>query len=123
MAGHSAGGALSADIAAVARGAGLPQPVGVFAAYPGRRLRAVRAGIPAIGLSTVPRRVDVLALGSERDDTVGTSEAKRIGRLGRYVAVTDPRVGEHRAPLQSDAVARRTFWDRLDRLIVAARRP
>jgi acetyl esterase/lipase len=122
VAGHSAGGALSADVAAVARGAGLPRPVGVFAVYPGRRLRGVRAGVPAIGLTTVPHGTDVVALGSARDDTVGTAEARRIGRLGRYVAVTDPRAGEHRAPLSSAAVARRVFWAPLDRLIRDARR-
>ena len=36
-AGHSAGGALAADYAAVARSVGLPSPRAVFAAYPGRR--------------------------------------------------------------------------------------
>ncbi len=122
LAGHSAGGALSADVAALAPSLGLPRPVGVFAAYPGRRLRGVAAGIPAVGLAGLTRgRVQVEALGSERDDTVGTAEAHRIGRLGTYVAVTDPRVGEHRAPLQTDAAARRTFWARLDALIARAR--
>ena len=37
VAGHSAGGALAADYAAVARSVGLPPPRAVFAAYPGRR--------------------------------------------------------------------------------------
>ena len=46
VAGHSAGGALAADYAAVARSVGLPAPRAVFAAYPGRRFAGARVGIP-----------------------------------------------------------------------------
>ena len=38
VAGHSAGGALAADYAVIARSVRLPVPLAVFSAYPGRRL-------------------------------------------------------------------------------------
>ncbi len=38
VAGHSAGGALAADYAGIARSVGLPVPIAVFSAYPGRKL-------------------------------------------------------------------------------------
>ncbi len=127
VAGHSAGGALAADYAALAGGGGgggggLPVPAAVFAAYPGRSLRGFPVSIPAVDPAGVPKSVDVVALGSRNDTTVGTAVARRIGRLGRYVGVTDPSADDHRGPLRSDVPARRTFWDRLDALIARARR-
>ena len=53
VAGHSAGGALAADYAAIARMAKLPEPVAVFSVYPGRRLRRLPFAIPEID----PRRI------------------------------------------------------------------
>ncbi|MCW3038272.1 MAG: hypothetical protein JWM31_177, partial [Solirubrobacterales bacterium] len=115
-------GALSADYAATARGAGLPVPVAIFAAYPGRSLKGLPFTLPEAPLRDLPRSVDVVALGGARDTTVGTAVARRIGRLGRYALIRDPAVDEHRGPLQTGAAARRVFWGPLDRLIRSARR-
>jgi dienelactone hydrolase len=121
VAGHSAGGALAADYAAGAEDAGLPPPVAVFAAYPGRRI----GGLP--GLVTergpAPRGVEVVALAGARDEVVGSAFARRIARLGRgrLVRVADPAVADHLGPQRPGAAARRAFWAPLDRLIARAR--
>ena len=122
VAGHSAGGALGADYAAMARDKRLPVPAAVFSVYPGRSLRGGPAVIPPVDQSGIPAAVRILALGSEADETVGTATARQIGRLGRYVRVTDARVDDHLAPLRTDRVAQATFWAPLDRLIERARR-
>ncbi len=69
VAGHSAGGALAADYAALARTAGLPVPAAVFAVYPGRRLPRVPRGLPEIpprliGAGTGSRRWPAAPTGS-----------------------------------------------------------
>ena len=46
IAGHSVGGALAADYAAVAAFEGLPAPAAVFSVYPGRKLRHLAVPIP-----------------------------------------------------------------------------
>ena len=71
VAGHSAGGALAADYAAIARSAKLPQPVAVFSAYPGRTLRRVNVGIPEIDPARIPRDTAVVALAGGNDRVVG----------------------------------------------------
>ena len=122
VAGHSAGGALGADYAALARARRLPVPAAVFSVYPGRSLRGGPTAIPPIDQSGIPEAVRILALGSEADQTVGTTTARQIGRAGRYVRVKDPRVDDHLAPLRTDRVAQATFWAPLDRLVERARR-
>ena len=122
VAGHSAGGALAADYAAIAPTAGLPVPVAVFSAYPGRSLEDVPVSIPEIGTDRIARTTEVLALAGARDDVVGTGEAKRIGRRGRYVEIDAPDADDHLAPQRDDAAARREIWPRLDDLIRSTRR-
>ena len=128
-AGHSAGGALAADLTASARAAGLPVPVAVYAVYPGRSLEAfpgTRLDGPT--LSRIPRRTRILALASPRDRVVGTATAREIvARATRVPAarralriIRDPALGDHRAPLGAGPRARRTFWAPLDRLIQRA---
>ena len=78
VAGHSAGGALAADYAAIARTANLPGAVAVFSAYPGRTLRGVRVGIPEIDPARIPAATDVVALAGSRDRVVGSKVARRI---------------------------------------------
>ena len=123
VAGHSAGGALAADYAAIARTAGLPVPAAVFSAYPGRTLRRVRVGIPEIDPSRIPAGTHVIALAGSDDRVVGSRVARRIARAtgGRLVVVDDPRASDHLGPQRSDAVAQREFWRRLDALIRRAR--
>ena len=123
VAGHSAGGALAADYAAIARSAKLPEPVAVFSAYPGRTLRRVTVGIPEIDPARIPPDTEVVALAGTRDRVVGSRVARRIARStgGRLVVVDDPRASDHLGPQRADAVSRREFWARLDALIRRAR--
>lgn len=127
--GHSAGGALSADYAAVARAAGLPAPRAILALYPGRTLRGVASGIPEVAPRRIPPDTRVVALGGADDATVGTAPARRIvasatavPRARRtYELVEDPEVADHLGPQRATAASRRTFWARLDRLIAEVR--
>jgi acetyl esterase/lipase len=121
-AGHSAGGALAADLAALAPRAGLPRPRAVFALYPGRRLRPLPARIPPGDLTSIPEATRVEAWAGDADAVVGTATARQIARAtgGRYVLVRDDAVDDHQAPQRDDARSRRTFWRALDRLIAAA---
>jgi dienelactone hydrolase len=126
LAGHSAGGALAADYAALAGTAGLPAPRAIFAAYPGRRLPRIPKGLPEIPPSRIPAATRIVALASRADRVVGTGTAREIVRGAgqadaRLVLVDDPAAQDHLAPQRADAAARRTFWAPLDRLIAAVR--
>jgi len=127
VAGHSAGGALAADYAAIARSARLPVPLAVFSAYPGRRLRGVPFGLPEIDPRRIPGATRLVALAGARDRVVGTAPARRLARLAgarrkSFVLVANPVAADHLGPQRADRAARREFWARLDRLISAARR-
>jgi acetyl esterase/lipase len=121
-AGHSAGGALSADLAASADSAGLPRIAAVYAVYPGRDLglRGFLAGPP---LGRIPSGTAVLVLGSPTDRVVGTATARDIaaGARGELRLVRDLVVGAHNAPLLDGEPFRRAFWAPLDRLLDGAR--
>jgi pimeloyl-ACP methyl ester carboxylesterase len=126
VAGHSAGGALAADYAALADTAGLPAPRAIFAAYPGRTLPRVPRGLPEIPPRLIPAGTRIEALASREDGIVGTATARAIVRGAtradaRLVLVDDPEADGHQAPLRTDAAARRTFWAPLDRLIERVR--
>jgi acetyl esterase/lipase len=131
VAGHSAGGALAADYAAVAPSVGLPPARAVFAVYPGRRLPGFPGAIPAADLARIPPSTRILALAGAGDEAVGTeaaraivAEAVRVPRSRRrFVLVTDEAVDDHRAPQRASEPARREFWARLDRLMAEARSP
>ena len=122
IAGHSVGGALAADYAAVAAFEGLPAPAAVFSVYPGRKLRHLAVPIPTTDLATIARRTRVLVLAGERDGAVGNSTARQIAALAshtdlRLQTITDDAVDEHSAPRTFSGAAQRTFWAPLDRLI------
>jgi len=126
VAGHSAGGALAADYAALARTAGLPAPRAVFAAYPGRRLPRIPNGLPEIPPRRIAPGTRVLALASRADRVVGTRTARELVRGAtradaRLVLVDDPSADDHQGPQRADAAARRTFWAPLDRLVASVR--
>jgi acetyl esterase/lipase len=126
VAGHSAGGALAADYAAIAHSVKLPEPVAVFSAYPGRTLEGVPFGIPEIDPRRIPAATRIVALAGTRDRVVGMRPARRLARLAgarrrSLVVVSDPAASDHLGPQRADAAARREFWARLDRLIDAAR--
>ena len=126
VAGHSAGGALAADYAALARTAGLPAPRAIFAAYPGRRLPRIPDGLPEVPPRRIAAGTRILALASEGDGIVGTGTARALVRGAtradaRLTLVEDPAVADHQAPLRADAAARRAFWTPLDRLVARVR--
>ena len=126
VAGHSAGGALAADYAGIARSVGLPVPLAVFSAYPGRKLPRLPFGIPELDPARIPAATRLVALAGTSDRVVGMRPARRLARLAgarrrQLVVIRDPAVSDHLGPQRADAPARREFWARLDRLIRAAR--
>jgi dienelactone hydrolase len=126
VAGHSAGAALAADYAGIARSAKLPVPVAVFSAYPGRTLRGVPFGLPEVDPERIPAATRLVALAGARDRVVGMRPARRLARLAgaehrSLVVVSDPAASDHLGPQRADAASRREFWARLDRLIRMAR--
>ncbi|MBW3652480.1 MAG: alpha/beta hydrolase fold domain-containing protein [Actinobacteria bacterium] len=124
VAGHSAGGALAADYAAVAAAHGLPAPAAVFSVYPGRKLRHLAVPIPAVSLRSIDARTRVLAYAGERDTAVGRGTAARIVSGAPQADATlqiisDDAVDDHSAPRRFDREAQRTFWDPLDALVAS----
>jgi acetyl esterase/lipase len=120
--GHSAGGALGPDLAALAPDVGLPRPRAVLSLYAGRSLRGTPgARIPEGPLERIPASTRVEVLAGDDDRVVGTRFARRIARRtgGRFTLITGEAVDDHLAPQRADAASRRTFWTRLDRLIAA----
>jgi len=124
-AGHSAGGALAADLAASARAAGLPVPRAVYAVYPGRSLRGFPLRLTGPRLARIPAGVRIVALASPTDRVVGTATARGIVRGARRVPagrrtlriIRSRAVGDHLGPQRDGARERRTFWRPLDGLV------
>jgi alpha-beta hydrolase superfamily lysophospholipase len=124
VAGHSAGGALAADYAAVARRVGLPPPRAVMSIYPGRSFRGIRAAIPAAG--AVPAGAELVVLRGSEDTIVDPRDARAIYRTAATTersleTVDTPGARDHIGPQRSTPVARRVFWERLDALLAEAR--
>ena len=125
VAGHSAGGVLAADYAAVAAAQGLPRARSVLVVYPGAAIRGSATGIPSTDLSQMPSDTRLVVMASAADPVVGDVPARTIYEsataipLGRrtFVAVDDPRASDHFAPVMASRTARRVFWTRLDRLV------
>lgn len=124
VAGHSAGGALAADYAAVARRVGLPAPRAVMSIYPGRSFRGVRAAIPAAG--PVPDGTELVVLTGSEDAIVDPRDARTIHATARtedreLEVITVRGASDHIGPQRATPVARRVFWERLDALLAEAR--
>ena len=127
--GHSAGGALAADYAGVARARGLPRPRAVFSVYPGRRILGYPQGIPEVDPGRIPSGTRILAMAGDRDTIVGrapaqelVTDARQVGAARkRYVLIRRRSLAGHYGPTRATRLARRVFWDRVDRLIAAAR--
>jgi acetyl esterase/lipase len=122
VAGHSAGGALAADYAAVATANGLPAPAAVFSVYPGRKLRHLSVAIPEMNLSAIAPDTRVFAYVGERDTAVGSGTGNRIVAGAAQTGATlriirDDAVDDHSAPRRFDGAAQRTFWEPLDALV------
>ncbi len=126
VAGHSAGGALAADYAAVARRVGLPEPRAVLSIYPGRAFRGIRLAIPSAG--RVPAGPELVVLTGADDRIVDPRDARAIHATAetatrRLETIRTPGASDHIGPQRDTPVARRTFWRRLDALITRARAP
>jgi len=128
VAGHSAGGALAADYAAIAGGVGLPEARAVLSMYPGRSFRGVRVGIPAVDPGRIPEGTDLLVLSGADDAVVDPRDARWIYAGAdavarrRLVVVRRRGASDHLGPQRATRVSREAFWARLDALIAAARR-
>lgn len=130
VAGHSAGAALAADYAAGAARRRLPAAAAVFAVFPGRAILGFPAGIPAVDAGRIPGGTRLLVMAGTRDTVVGVAPARtllasasRVPRQRKAIVILDQRgVADHYAPTRSGRAIRRTFWRRLDRLTVTARR-
>jgi acetyl esterase/lipase len=126
-AGISAGGALARDYAVSAKRLGLPEAEGVMAVYPGRARPGKPIALPAQPGSFDPS-VRLIAIASPLDTIAGTKWARDMVRAAttlpkshrRLVLVHNPAVGDHGAPIRTDATAQRTFWAPLDRLVASA---
>ena len=124
VAGHSAGGTLAADYAALARSAGLPQPVAVFSVYPGRPLDAAGVGLAIVDARRIPAGTRVLALAGAGDRLVGSRVARQIVRTATRARATlrivrDPAADDHAAPHRGGRAERRAFWEPLDALVAS----
>ncbi len=126
VAGHSAGGAMSADYAVRAEQLELPPVKAAFMVYPGRQIGDIPIKLPEADPAEIPKDVRVVALYGANDETVGDTTAKRTIAVAdlpdeQLIEVTDPTIDDHLAPLRTTPAARRAFWDRLDRIIATAR--
>jgi acetyl esterase/lipase len=126
VAGHSAGGALAADYAAVASSVDLPVPRAVLSIYPGRSLRGLRFSIPAVDPARIPPGTRLEVLSGSRDAVVDPRDARRIHagatRAQRTLTVIRARgASDHLAPQRATPASRRVFWSRLDALLQRVR--
>lgn len=124
LAGHSAGGALAADYAAVAAREKLPPARGILAIYPGRAIRGTN-GIPPADLSQIPAGTRLVVMVSAADRVVGEGPGRELlagatqvpAQRRALVPVRDRQAGDHYAPTFPTKAAQRVFWRQLDRLI------
>lgn len=129
VAGHSVGGVLALDYAVRARGLRLPPAAAVLSIYPGGALKGMPP-IPEDDPSALPQTVKrFVVVESTTDTVVGTTPAETIYAAAsglpparrKLVTIEDGAAGDHFAPALQSAVARKTFWPLLDRLVTAAR--
>lgn len=128
LAGHSAGGALAADLAvSAASDPRMPKVRGIFAVYPGRAIRGYPGGIPTARLAGLSSELVLRALAGANDTVVGEAPAHAMiaGAVNvvdrRVVRITDAAVADHLAPLRASPAERRVFWDALDRMVFSRR--
>lgn len=100
--GHSVGGILAANITAKARQEGLPQPLALMSAEPGKTWRtgaAARFNTPMADLSKIPSSTLVLSVAGDLDTMVKDIDAKRI--FSESTAV--PRANKNLIIMNSDS--------------------
>lgn len=122
--GFSAGAALGFDYAALGSKIDVPKPKLVYSIYPGRALPGQKeAALPIPPIGAMPPDTRVVTLISRKDKDAGTfwgkqqyeALAPRGDALRALVYVTEPGLGDHYAPGDTDLKARRVFWRPFDR--------
>ena len=79
--GHSVGGLISVNIAALAASNGLPQPLAVFAVEPGKSRSTSDPSGPVLeNLTNIPSNTLILTMAGDQDNWVGDQDAKNIIR-------------------------------------------
>ena len=120
VAGHSAGGALAADYAAIARTAQAAGAGGGVQRLPRPDAAARQRGHPGDRPGADPERHGGRRAGGQRT-TAWSGAASRAGSraapAGSSCVVDDPRASDHLGPQRANAASRREFWARLDALI------
>jgi acetyl esterase/lipase len=126
--GHSSGGALALDYAAVAAQESLPPADAVLAIYPGRAIKTPD-DIPPADPAGVPAQTRLVIMASPTDAVVGPDPPRRaydaeaavpVDRR-RLITVEGAKAGDHFAPVFGTRIARETFWTVFDGLL--AERP
>ena len=124
--GHTTGGALVFDYAAVAQAEGLPAPRAVIAVYPGRHPTAGFEVTP-VELSRIPAGTRLMAIAGPGDPLPrGDQEARALLEGATQVpaalrSFTSAPYVRSPGPFPMSVVPRRSFWAPTDRLIVQAR--
>jgi dienelactone hydrolase len=79
--GHSVGGLITVNLAALSKDKGLPEPKAVFAVEPGKsRSPEDQMGPVLEDLKKIPSNTLLVALAGDQDNWVGDADAKRIIR-------------------------------------------
>jgi len=79
IAGHSVGGLLTVNLAAVCAEHGLPEPRALLSVQPGRSMKTGRGfGVPLANLANLPGKALLLCITGERDTVCGEADARRI---------------------------------------------
>jgi acetyl esterase/lipase len=123
--GHSMGGRLAVEYAAVAGGVGLPEPSAIWSLEP-----AVLGDVDTrVNLGAIDPRTHILIAVGDRDDVVGSTGARQLLarlKVGGYPPASiqvetlrsrDGFVADHLAPLRAGAPERAEIWSEADRLI------
>lgn len=112
--GHSVGGLLTANIAALAESHGLPKMSAIMCVQPGKsQTTKLRLGVPVADWSKIPADTLLLCIAGDKDTVVGDRDARRIFREASMVPqankalllqVTDrhgnpPLIADHMVPL------------------------
>jgi acetyl esterase/lipase len=123
--GHSAGGMLAADYAAVAAAEHLPPARTVYSVYPGRKPIGGHwtSQVPLSDLSRIPAETELTVLAGATDTTAGEATARTIYAGAsqvvqkQFVTVRTPVISDHIGPMYDYGPTHRTFWAPLDRLL------
>ncbi len=100
LVGHSAGGVVSANVAALAARTGLPVPRAVLSAAPGRTWGLARRSAVALeDLSAIPAGTLLVAVAGDRDRIARTTDARRI----YYESARVPAENKNFVIVQSDS--------------------